>query len=58
MTLYINDTLHKCRIAQCECRYAERCFVECNNHLNVILSVVILNVVMPSVVAPTFESLE
>jgi hypothetical protein len=35
------------------CRYAERRYVQCQDHLNVLLSVVMLNVVMLSVVAPT-----
>jgi hypothetical protein len=35
-----------------ECHYAEFRYAECRDYLNVILSVVMMNVVMLSVVAP------
>jgi hypothetical protein len=47
MTLGINDIQHNG-----ECRYAECRYVECHDYLNVMLSVVILNVIMLSVVMP------
>jgi hypothetical protein len=55
-TLGMNNTQH----TSIECRYAECCYAECRDYLNVMLRVVrpcviMLNVVMLSVVAPLNE---
>ena len=52
-TLSINDSQH----SSIECRDAEFRYAECHHFLNIMLSVVMLNAVMPSVVAP-FEILK
>jgi hypothetical protein len=50
MTLSINDTQHRHSANSIECHYAECLYADCHDYLNVMLSVVRLNVVMLSVV--------
>jgi len=47
LTLSIDDIQHKSTFS-----YGECCYTECHDYLNVTLSVILLNVVMLSVVAP------
>ncbi len=55
MTLSINDPQHRLQHWRIECHYVECRYSECCNYLYVMLSVITLNVVILSVVAPLDE---